>query len=525
MKHLEDVSGSTPAAQPQKLDFQAILLLLKQNKRLFVTIFLFVWLLTSVYSVVGYKPSYTSSGMVMIKDTALTAKYVTADSYEMTSNQSTSSVMNTMGLLKTSLFMDELWQFFKTRHPEALKKNKIKNFDDWQKFYGNGSKLFKSSNMPGTDIISMDFKWDDPQIAKEGLDVIMQTFRNASLDVNRSEQRERGRYLAQQIEEIQQKLTLVREQASQFKSRHNIVNTAEETVNLTKAKLDIKTNLAMTTAEAAGKVSQVSGYSKLLGLNTSDALRAAGLGRNETLSKLQAELYAAQSERASLLTKYTEQSVKVQEVNNHILELQASIQKETIRSIGQGGKVDNNHAISDETRGKAVGDMVSATTEAQQLNAKNRALNTYLQELEARAKALPKMEVVLANYQLEESALNDSLKTLKEKELDAQLKESQSLSNVFVVDAPRVPLDASFPKLPHQLVFDFVLGLAAGGAALFLKAKKGQQFLADSEIQLANMQQLLASQLKKQSINHTATNGHEHNGSQKSNQSHQVERV
>lgn len=503
MNHLDDLS--TPKQGP-KLNFQALLLLLKQNKRMFVTIFLFVWLLTSVYSLVGYKPSYVASGMVMIKDTALTAKYVTEDSYEMTAAQSTSSVMNTMALLKTSLFMEDLWKYFQAKHPEVLAKLKIKNFDDWQKFYGNGSKLIKSSNLPGTDLISMDFKWSDAVIAKEGLDVVLQTFKDASLDVNRSEQHERRRYLSQQIDEIQQKLTLVRNEMSDFKAHHGIVNTTEETVSLAKAKLDIKTDLAMTNAEAQGKASQVSSYRKLLGLNAHDALRATGLGRNETLAKLQTELYTAQSERASLLTRYTEQSVKVQEVDNHINELQASIQHEVNRSVGQG-KVDNSHAISDETRGKTVGDMVSASTEAQQLNTKNRSLQGYLQTLEARAQALPKMEAVLANYQLEETALNDSLKTLKEKELDAQLKESQSLSNVFVVDAPRVPLDASFPRLPHLLVFDFILGLGVSLAAVFLKSKKQNiPFLNGNNGSMSDLQQLVASQLK----NGAKTNGNSH---------------
>jgi uncharacterized protein involved in exopolysaccharide biosynthesis len=518
MKHLEETSIlSTP--QTQKLNLQTLMLLLQQNKRMFVTIFLFVWLLTSVYTVVGYKPSYVSSGMVMIKDTALTAKYVTADNYEMTAAQSTSSVMNTMGLLKTTIFMDDLWKFFNAKHPEALAKLKIKDFKDWQEFFGNGSKLIKYSNMPGTDLISMEFKWEDPQIAKEGLEVIMQTFRESSLQINRTEQHERSRYLAQQINDIQNKLVLVQAQSSQFKSQNGVVNSAEENINLTKAKMDIKTSLAVTNAEAAGKASQVSGYKKLLGMNTHDALRATGLGRNETLAKLQADLYVAQSERASLLTKYTEQSVKVQEVNNHISELQASIQKETNRSVGRGGQA-GGQAISDETRGHAVGDMVSATTEAQQLSSKNRVLGGYLHELEARAKDLPRIEAKLSNYEMEESALNSSLKTLKEKELDAKLKESQSLSNVFVVDKPRIPVDASFPRLPHLLVFDFMLGLACAVVGLWFKRNK-----TENALQVAEIEKLLGTQFRKDyatvpSMNGTGTNGKAH----KSN-GHLAERV
>lgn len=515
MKHLDETANLSTSTAP-KVNLPSLVLLLQQSKRLFVTVFLFVWLLTSVYTLVGYKPSYVSSGMVMIKDTALTAKYVTADHYETTTAQSTSSVINTMGLLKTTIFMDELWHYFRTQRPEVLAKAKIKDYTGWQKFYGNGHKLIKYSNLPGTDLISMEFKWEDPQIAKEGLEVLLNTFRESSLKINRTEQHERGRYLAQQIEEIQQKLVLVQEQSSLYKSQHGLVNSTEENINLTKAKMDIKTNLAVTNAEAVGKASQVSGYKNLLGMNTRDALRATGLGRNETMGKLQSELYLAQSERATLLTQYTERSVKVQEANNHINELQASIQKEATRSVGSTSSADTQ-TISDETRGHAVGDMVSAATEAQKLSSRNHVLGSYLQQLEARAKALPKIEAKMANFEIEESALRDSLKILKEKELDAKLKETQSLSNVFIVDKPRVPIESSFPRLPHLLAFDFVLGLVCASVALWFKRSK-----PESASQIAEIQKLLIAQFQKEPTAGSSTKGRKKSHSDNSNL---VERV
>jgi len=490
MNYFEE-SASDVSPKNKKYTFMTFLFLIRQNKRLFTIIFLVVWLLSSTYSYLSYAPSYVSSGMVMIKDTALTAKYVTTDNYEMTAAQSTSSVMNTMGLLKTNIFMDELWNYFSLKHPQDLKKNKVHNYQDWEKFFGNGSKYIKYANLPGTDLINMEFKWDNPIIAKEGLEIIIETFRRESLNVNQTEQRERSRYLSLRIQEIQQQLAEIREQSSQFKAKHGIVNPVEETANLTKAKLEIQTNLAMTKAEAMGKASQVSGYRKLLGMTTKDALRATGLGRNETLTKLRAELYAAESEKATLLTKYTEQSVKVQEVNNHISELQKNIDTEIVRSSGTAGSI-QTAAFADETRGQAVGNMVNATTEAQQLSSKNRILGYYLQELKARGRVLPKIEAILANYQLEENALNDSLKTLKEKELDAKLKESQSLSNVFLVDAQRIHLDASFPRLPHLLIFDLLLGIFAAILTIVVTSKNTDySFNTKSSVQSEEIQKLL----------------------------------
>ncbi|MEB3287278.1 MAG: hypothetical protein VKJ04_07225 [Vampirovibrionales bacterium] len=441
----------------------------KQNKKLFVSVLLFTWLLSTTVTLIAYKPTYVSKGMLMIKDTAVTAKYITGDSYETTTSLSTSSVINTMGLLKADAYKHKLWDFFRTYHPEELKSRNIKNFKQWNAFFGNGSKLISYWNAPGTDLINVDFKWSNPQIATEGLQVVIDTFKELSLNLNQSEQRERGRFLGTQIEDMQHRLTAVREKIGNIKEANGIVDLAEENANIARARINLKTDMSATRAEASGKLSQLSGYQSMLGMSAKQAVTASALGRNDVFAKMQSELYALRSERNSLLTRYTEDSVKVQDVDNRIKQLEDNLEKEMKRTVGHGSGGRVPMAVSDSTRGDAVSRMMEAKAGALELGARSGALQRYLGELDTRAKKLNKVSVVLADLKLEEATLDESLKTLKEKELDAKLKETQTLSNVFVAEQPQIPLVPVAPTRTHFLIIDVLLAVIVAGLAIAAK--------------------------------------------------------
>jgi uncharacterized protein involved in exopolysaccharide biosynthesis len=420
--------------------------LLNRHKKLFILVAATVGLTYGTIALLTYKPSYVAEGMVVIKDSAVTAKYVTGDNYETTASQSTNSVINIMGLLKADGYMQKIYDYLLSTHPEELKKHRVKNIKDWEDFFEDGGKFFKYANIPGTDMINMSFKWQDPVIAKEGLEAMIDEFRQKSLRLNKSEQHERHHYLTDQIRDIQDKLIGTRKRISEFKAANHIINTAEENANLSRARMELKANLEATVAAAHGKNSEINSYQNLLGMNAKQAVTAAAIGRNQSLSNLYQELYRMRAEKNALLTRYTDESPKVRDLNEKLDQTQVNIKKELRRTVGKVNMdVDTagSMAFSDSTRSGAVSELISAKASATELAARSNSLNHSLGELESRAKKLTLAESTLANYVLEEETLNESLKILKQKEIDANLKEQQTLSNIFLIE----PTPHDCPKL------------------------------------------------------------------------------
>ena len=56
---------------------------------------------------------------------------------------------------------------------------------------------------------------------------------------------------------------------------------------------------------------------------------------------------------------------------------------------------------------------------------------------------------------------------MRQKVLEGKLKEEQTLSNVFIVDAPRLPEKAQFPNRSHLIVLSVALGFGVGVAVAF----------------------------------------------------------
>ena len=138
-----------------------------QTWRLMVGVALFIWCWMLVYGLFFYQPAYTTESMVLIKDSAITADYVTAEvGYTTTSSNAANPVLNTMELLYSATVSDAMWTFFKTKHPEALRRLKIKNRKAWGTYYKDGSDFISAKNKPGTDLILIKFTWSDPKLAK-----------------------------------------------------------------------------------------------------------------------------------------------------------------------------------------------------------------------------------------------------------------------------------------------------------------------------------------------------------------------
>ncbi len=447
----------------------------KSDAVLFMAVAVFIWCWTLIYCVFVYQPQYSANAVVVIKDSALTTRYIEPDRYYVastTSSNAANPVLNTMGLLKSSAIMDALWVYFSQNHPKALKKKDISTKADWEEFYGNGKHLIKSKNQPGTDLISIEFVWDDPAIAKEGLDVAVDAFQKASLELNQAEQRNRSAFLEKEIAEVAKQLDDVRTQKSLFKTRTKTVNISQEGDELARNRITLANELNQAEAKKRGKLAEVQRYQQMLGMSTEEAVSATAVGLNATLSKLMDKRYELDQQYANLRTTLTEKNPRVKEVKAQLDQVESDIRKEQARTLG--GKHLDGQAIADSTRGAMVADMVSAHSEAIRLDNEINVLRQRLNEVDSLIEQVPEVEAELATISQKEASLSQALDTLRQKSMEAQLKETQTLSNVFVVDPPRLPNKDKFPNQVHILLGGFILGVLGGLASVLLKAQVRQ---------------------------------------------------
>ncbi len=462
---------------------------LKRHIKLALSVAILIWCWMLMYVLFAYKPIYGSDSLVLIKDSAITNRYVVQDQnygLQTTSSNSSNPVLNTMGLLKSDLISESLFNFMKSRHPQELQKIKVKDLKDWKMVYGDGKAFLKAKNQAGTDLISVEFSWTKPEIAKEGLDVVLKAFQQASLNLNRAEQQSRSKYLQKQVDQIQEKLRELRQGKSEYKSKMKTVNLLEESDELARSVIELGSKLNQVEAAALGKEEEAGRMQAMLNMTPERALKATALGMNQTLNKLHDDYYKTSQTYAYLKTTLTEKNPKLQEVKAQLEELESGIRQETMRSIGEEN-VSPGFAVADITRGEVIKQMVAAQSEAMRLKTEAAVISERLAEIEGKIAEFPNIEQHLTRLDDEEKTLSSALSTLRQKELEAQLKEAETLSNVFIIDAPRVPVSPKFPSQKHLTVLGFMLGIVGGVVAAFLRhksrsLKKGITILASKSV-------------------------------------------
>ncbi|WP_373531583.1 hypothetical protein [Vampirovibrio sp.] len=464
---------SSPFQPNKATSVQADLLgFLKRNAALIIGVGLFVTFWMLIYTYMVYKPGYAAKSMVIIKDSAITGRYIEPDQYyalQTTTSSSSNPVLNTMGILKSDAIRNALWEFFQKKHPEQLKKNNIETQQDWNAFFQDGSAFIKAKNQSGTDLIAVQFSWTDPLIAKEALGVVLIAFQNASRDLNRSEQTTRTRFLDKQVADIETQLTSMRNRKSAYQSTNGTVSVRREGDDLAGTRMELSNKLSQIEAQAQGKEKLMRRYQQLLGMTPEKALKASALGQNGAIARLQDELYRLEQQHSLLSASLTETNPKVQEIEAQITQVKANLEAEETRTLGSAKANPNQSVVADSTRSDLVRSMLIAQGEAQDLRAQAAVTRNRLGQINSDISGFPQKAEGLAQLEQKEASLSTALDHLRQKALEGRLKEEQTLSNVFIVDQPSLPESAQFPNRTHLAILSLLMGLGVGVATAFAK--------------------------------------------------------
>jgi len=450
------------------------------DKRLALSVASFILSASVAYAIFGYKPHYTASAEVLIKDSALYNRYIgSSDSInESASSALTNPVLNTMELLKTSKVMSPFWYYLDKNHPEQLQHFKLKSLDDWNQYVVRHSKkLLQAKNVPGTDMITVQFTWTDPISAKDGLNLILREFKQTSLEMNQAEQHEQSVYLDSKIKDIQARLQSVRNEISQFKRSHKSVDISKEREHYATTRIELANTMANLKSDAASKQAEIGQIQNMLKMDSKAAVQSSAVGGNETLATLQGQLYSLNQQYGQMKARYRENNPKMKALASEIQEIQQNIALETHRTLGENNtnKVvtssSHTNVVADRPRTDAISNLLSDSASARGLQAKSQALQQYMSQLDAELATLPHSEETLANLEDKETILRESLQTLEQKSLNAKIREMQTLSNVFIVQPPLEPKEGNFPSRSMVIVLGAIMSLLSGFGVAYLKNK------------------------------------------------------
>lgn len=426
----------------------------KDNRLIFsVILIILVW--TLVYLLIFYHSSYESEAKVWIKDLE-TKEFVT--SLDMQSQLTSLTAAGNPILTQIEILKSD-----------QLKKTIAKCKEMQGEEINFRSIKIDVKNKPNTDILSISLKGDSPEKAQSTLALALREYENINLSINSKISRSRREYIDLKLKEINEKLFNVRKQIKEYKTKNLAIDITEESTKLVDKGISTSSQLDDTVAQIKSTGSSIKELETQLSMNSKTAINAVALGSgNRILEQLRNDLNAEVQSYEFDSAKLADTNPKMVAHKNKISSINKQIKNQVALSIGKYAKSQKIN-IFDPVREGLVSDLASKQAEFMGLQAQERAIRNSIKEINETQSKMPEKKFVLDNLEQEEKVLADAYDQLKEKQIEARLKEAEAVSNVIVVDAPSLPTGQSFPSRAQILVVSLFLGIVAGLSMSILK--------------------------------------------------------
>lgn len=427
-------------------------------------------LISVIYSVIFFKPLYKSNAKLLLKETTPT-NFITnlGGETQITSlGQNKNPILTQMEILSSLDLAQKVW-------------DKIKKDSDFSELAQGGMAIFmlqnsvSLNNPPATDIIELSVKWDNPEKAQKITKAYVDAYFNYNVDFNKKSVKQVKGYIQKQLEESTLKLEKVREKIKNYRNKTFSVDLPNETASIVQQIAVMENQISDLKGQMEAEQGRTNELSSKLGSELGKSIQSIALGQNSNLSILQQKLGEAEQKFAELNVKYPKTNPQMKALLASINELKTQISEQTGALVGKTKVNKKNSLITDPVRTQMVGDLVKSQADLQSLTQQIGSLQGSLQELMKKQSQIPERQKTLANLLEEEKTLSLVVETLTTKLVEAQIKESEIISNVNIIESPTFPITQSFPTVLHLiLIFIFIGGLL--GVATVL----GLYYIADT---------------------------------------------
>jgi len=319
------------------------------------------------------------------------------------------------------------------------------------------------------------------------LNEILSKFKEENLRIKKTGETQKRQFLDKQTMEIAKKLEDVRTKIKNYKKANGIANIEVETTNTISQRLDLEKQAYLLSSQVQYNKRKMNEFSNELKIKDAEvALRATGLGNDPYLVKLNQDLASSRQNQAKLQAKFKDKYTDMISVKNEINELQNLI---TDRTTQTAVDIKIPRAIYDNPSSQVVTSFALTQAEMVALKSQLKSLKGSANQLKARERQLPQAQLGLDELQKLETALAGAYNNIKEKQLEASIRESQIIDNIIILSHPSKAHSLKLFLITRFLGF-MIMGTLLGLAIAYAKQALEDKWLNTDEIKFITGQNI-----------------------------------
>jgi len=313
------------------------------------------------------------------------------------------------------------------------------------------------------DLVSIAVRHPIPEVAAAFANGLAEAFVQRLNRETRAEASAERRFIENQLKAIEGQLRQLDITIAQVYRQLRTVDVSEETKSLIEALRTLTTDLQTAESELRSLQSSLAKMRQAVAQQR-PVLSVEVLKEDPIIIELQRQLATAQVDRANLLARYTPDHPAVQEVDERIKTLMATIRQRANRVVKGVETVPNTLYTALQQQLMEL-ELRRFSTEA-----RRQALLTLLQQVQKQMERLPEDRRKIGELTRRLQVLEQTYTNLLGRLQDAQIREASRLGNAVIADIATVPKSPVSPNLFRLLLFALVAGLVLGvGTAILLE--------------------------------------------------------
>lgn len=466
-----------------------LILLIKNEKKLVLTGLIVGLSLFIFYYIFFYVALYNSNSKIYVKNIIKSDIVTSLDGGSSVVSESgySNPLFNLYEVLKSESIANKVYPIIKEKFPEDLNALGVYSRES---FFESYIKLINATIEPSTDIIKIKFMWPNKKHAPIVLYEILKVFKQENLIIKKTGETQKRKIIDKQTLEIAKQLEDVRNKIKNNKLTNDIVDIENETLNTIKIRTELEKDANVLYSQIQYNKRKLNEFASELKLKDAEvALRATGIGNDPYLVKLSQDLAIAKQNLAKQKAKFKDKYPEVISVRNEINTLQKLINN---RKEETSVNVSIPRAIYDGPSSDIVTSFALTQAEMVSLQAQWKTLINGIHDLKKRERLLPKAKMGLDEFEKLEDALADAYKSIKEKQLEAKIRESEIIDNIIILSHPSKAASLTILIITRCLGF-MLLGTLLSLAIAYIKQAIEDKWTDMVEIETHTGQNVLGS--------------------------------
>ena len=305
-----------------------------------------------------------------------------------------------------------------------------------------------------SSILALSFKAEDPDFARTVVSAVIQEFKEKHIEARSVS----GSYefFVEQIDRVESELKQTEKQLQQIKQESNVASLEKQRDILIERIDELKTEIATQKSEREATRSEVLHLREIL-------TDIPAMVENERVSgnqHMRTELYKLQLKEQDLLSKYSEDNIRVREIRRQIDSARALLEKDPQVTL-------RRNTTHQELSSRLLREQARFASLQSRISSLESELKETREELDHINSLEYKLEELQRSRQVQKNNYQKYADNLEQARIDQELR-NQKISNISIVQGATMPVDPVGPNKPLNFILSLFIGGLGGLAVAFV---------------------------------------------------------